>query len=115
MRYWCACSSVLLTLGLIIHYSAWKANKQIWSPSYLFIMAGACGFVLTAFYVLLDWRSWQPKFLSGEGFIWKGKHLRPTDILRPFVWVGLNTIFIYLMAPSGDVWGDIQVGKDPTA
>jgi len=27
-----------------------------------------------------------------------------TDLLRPFVWVGMNTIFIYLMSPSGGLW-----------
>ena len=29
--------------------------------------------------------------------------------MKPFVWVGMNTIFIYLMSPAGDLFDDLQV------
>lgn len=36
-------------------------NKQLWSPSYLFFMAGACGGLLSVVFALLDYTEWQPR------------------------------------------------------
>jgi predicted acyltransferase len=32
----------------------WPMNKQLWSPAYLFFMAGSCGYLLIVFYVIYD-------------------------------------------------------------
>ena len=32
----------------------WGMNKQLWPPSYLFFMAGACGLLLVALYIVYD-------------------------------------------------------------
>jgi hypothetical protein len=39
----------------------WKMNKQLWSPSYLFFMAGACGGLLSVVFALLDYTEWLPR------------------------------------------------------
>ena len=36
-------------------------NKQLWSPSYLFFMAGACGGLLSVVFALLDYTEWLPR------------------------------------------------------
>jgi hypothetical protein len=41
--HWVPQSIFLVVLGVVIHFAGWKMNKQLWSPSYLFMMAGACG------------------------------------------------------------------------
>jgi hypothetical protein len=46
-------SLVLLILGWAISF-AWPMNKQIWSPAYLFGMAGACGALLLSLYCVYD-------------------------------------------------------------
>ena len=42
-------------LGVIIHVLGWKMNKQTWSPSYVFMMAGTCGIMLLFFYFIYDY------------------------------------------------------------
>ena len=39
----------------------WKMNKQLWSPSYLFFMAGACGATLSVALALLDYTDCLPR------------------------------------------------------
>eukprot|EP00040_Diaphanoeca_grandis_P013404 m.67759 g.67759 ORF g.67759 m.67759 type:complete len:590 (+) comp23866_c0_seq1:209-1978(+) len=92
LKQWIPMSLTMLTVGLIIH-TQWPANKQLWTPAYVFIMGGGNGILLAIFYVLLDYKVWQPKAVKVA-----------TQSLRPFVWVGMNTIFIYLFSPSGDLW-----------
>lgn len=107
LGHWIGLSAVWFVLGIIIHFSGWPMNKQMWSPSYLFMMAGACGFTVTLCYCLLDYRDWQPNILRNglQFFRWQ---VRATDILVPFVWVGMNGIFIYLMSPdSGNIFDHI--------
>lgn len=36
-------------------------NKQLWSPSYLFFMAGTCGGLLSVVFALLDYTEWLPR------------------------------------------------------
>ena len=43
-----------MLLGVVIHFAGWKMNKQQWSPSYLFFMAGAAGALLSLLYIVLD-------------------------------------------------------------
>lgn len=104
LMQWIPMSLVLLAAGLTVGEATWPANKQLWSPAYVLLMAGANGLFLTVFYSLLDYKNWQPNWLKAK---WKpGLYINVclTDTLRPFVWVGMNTIFIYLMSPSGGLW-----------
>jgi hypothetical protein len=80
-------------------------NKQQWSPSYLFFMAGACGFLLIAFYIIYDLQPAAREGSAAEPPRWQ-RWLRTG--FMPCRWVGMNTIFIYLLGPSGSVFGDAQ-------
>jgi hypothetical protein len=91
-------STALVALGWIIHAAGWKMNKQLWSPSYLFFTAGVAGFFLIFFFALLDYPAWQPKWLTAKPFC--GFAL-PDISATPLTWVGMNTLFIYLLSPSG--------------
>jgi hypothetical protein len=107
---WVPQATVMLVAGVVVQAAWWPASKQLWSPAYILVMAGANGIMLTLFYCLLDFTSWQPSWLRRR---WKLTNsskiaLGPTDVLRPFVWVGMNTIFIYLFSPAGDLWESIQ-------
>eukprot|EP01046_Picozoa_sp_COSAG06_P033125 COSAG06_NODE_3361_length_5453_cov_8.336758_4_plen_78_part_00 len=46
-----ALSTAFFALGWIIS-PFWGMNKQTWSPSYLFFMAGSCGYLLILLYVV---------------------------------------------------------------
>jgi heparan-alpha-glucosaminide N-acetyltransferase len=97
---WIPMSLALIALGLLIEFGfGWKPNKQIWTPAYVAIMAGTNGLVLAAFYALLDFTAWQPDLM---------KKSKITNILRPFVWVGMNTILVYLFSPAGGATASIQ-------
>lgn len=39
-------SSMLVLMGLVVQWIGWLPNKQIWSPSYVLIMAGTNGVLL---------------------------------------------------------------------
>ena len=54
IRHWSFVSVVLISIGLIIHFTFFKMNKQLWSTSYLCFMAGTCGACLTLVYGLID-------------------------------------------------------------
>ena len=105
LLHWTIMSSVLLVLGFIIDglgiYPGWRMNKQTWSPSYLFFMAGCAGFSLSFMYCVFDLRIVNSAAVRGFQTASRG-------FFTPMRWVGLNTIFIYLFAPSGDVFYDIQ-------
>ena len=157
LKHWGALSTLFFVLGWIIN-PFWAMNKQTWSPSYLFFMAGswcdlllspcplplapcslllapcclllaacalrvapcalllstsqpdlelaACccsGYLLIALYVVYDLPS-NPLDPSYVPF-WR-RFLR--RFFEPARWVGMNTIFIYLMAPSAEVFGQAQ-------
>ena len=80
MRHWAAFSSFCFALGWVIS-PFWPMNKQIWSPSYLFMTAGACGYLLIALYMLYDYPCEAPA--------WQ-RRLRTS--LAPARWVGMNTV-----------------------
>ena len=81
MARWCA-SGVLLCLaaGVLCKFrqnGGWiPVNKNLWSPSFIFVMAGSGNIVLAAFFALVDVRRW-----------WSGV---------PFRYVGMNSIAIYV-------------------
>eukprot|EP00037_Helgoeca_nana_P015524 m.145079 g.145079 ORF g.145079 m.145079 type:complete len:557 (-) comp23055_c0_seq6:54-1724(-) len=110
LRQWVPQATGLLVAGVTVQAVWWPASKQLWSPAYMLIMAGANGIILSLFYALLDFTAWQPAWMRRK---WKPSDrsalaVGPTDMLRPFVWVGMNTIFIYLFSPSGDLWERLQ-------
>ena len=174
---WIPQTIFLMLLGILIHFGGWKMNKQLWSPSYLFFMAGACGAAVCVSFALLDYTEWLPRpfrtkwrlpgilqarspspqqldsldgalrscIAADETLAEAQDELRQRDVglptrkrllslkaeissvqrelqasirdesrtvrlpelvLAPFVWVGMNTIFIYLLAPSGSLFND---------
>lgn len=52
--HWTAVATVLVALGLALHAGGLLMNKQLWTPSYLFFMAGTCGVALTMIWALVD-------------------------------------------------------------
>lgn len=73
---------VLLLLGLL--WNIWfPINKNIWTSSFVLFCAGCSLLLLGLFYLLIDVLKWQA---------W----------CRPFVWLGMNSILIY-MASHGVV------------
>jgi hypothetical protein len=80
LMQWIPLSLALFVTGLAIHYGGWEMNKQLWSPSYLFFMAGCTGILLTIFYLMMDFTSWQP--------VWLNKPYKITNM----VWWGLGVI-----------------------
>lgn len=51
---WSAFSVVSLVIGLIVHFTLMPMNKNIWSVSFVLVMAGVDGLVMAAFYFLID-------------------------------------------------------------
>ena len=48
------CITFRLVFGLVLEAAGWGVNKQLWSPSYLFVTAGMCGYCLATMYVIFD-------------------------------------------------------------
>ncbi len=67
-------------LGLLLseggHSESWiPINKNLWSLSFIFVLSGLAFIILTIFYLLVD----VYKVFTGE----------------PWLWLGMNSIFIY--------------------
>jgi len=58
--------------------------KNLWSPSYVFVQAGMCGGTLLAVFALCD--------------VWKVA--RVSALLRPFQYMGMNALFVFVMGAS---------------
>lgn len=97
LTHWAVLSTAMLVFGLVLEAAGWGVNKQLWSPSYLFVTAGMCGYCLATMYVIFDLDT-----LGSPGADAVQRLLR--TMLTPMRWVGLNTIFIYLFAPSGSLF-----------
>jgi heparan-alpha-glucosaminide N-acetyltransferase len=54
LMHWVVVSALLMVIGLTIHYGGYSMNKQLWTPSYVFFMAGSCGAFLALWYALVD-------------------------------------------------------------
>lgn len=54
LLHWGVASAVLIGAGLAVHAALWEMNKQLWTTSYVFFMAGTCGGALTIVYALVD-------------------------------------------------------------
>ena len=103
LKHWGVLATLLFALGWIIS-PFWAMNKQLWSPAYLFFMAGSCGYLLIAFYAIYDLDTTTPAG-SGTPPMWQRVS---RTFFAPCKWVGMNTIFIYLAAPSGGVFEHAQ-------
>ena len=107
-------STLLVSLGWVIT-PFWGMNKQLWSPSYLFFMAGACGYLLVGLYIVYDLdtflhynrkNGWTDSSANPMPPPWWQHTLRIG--FEPMRWVGMNTIFIYVWAPSCQMFGNVQ-------
>jgi hypothetical protein len=112
-------------------------NKQLWSPSYMFFTAGCSGFLLVAFYAIFDLElnsdgacpcdgdqscllpSLAPASTATTTAAVESETPPPPPspplwqrvlqaVFTPARWVGLNTMFVYLMGPSGGVFYGLQ-------
>lgn len=106
-KFWFAESTVFVGLGWIIHAAGFKMNKQLWSPSYLFFMAGMAGYFLLFFFAFLDYTAWQPKLFTSKLKLGKKIKLGISDVATPLTWVGMNTMLVYLLSPSGSQFHQI--------
>jgi len=86
---WLLPSTLFLFFGLIIHFFlGFPLNKNLYSPSFLFVLAGAAGYFLCLFYVVVDLYGLKLPFM-------------------PFIWLGSNSIIIYFLdqvTPAVIMW-----------
>ena len=106
MVHWSVVSSTLIALGLLIHCTFFKMNKQLWSTSYLFFMAGTCGMCLTIVYGLIDAPAAAPSSSHRSGGGSGGPPLSSSTsvprwskamklLLSPLQYMGMNAILIF--------------------
>ena len=79
--HWLVSGIICGSIGLILshggHSNSWiPINKNLWSLSFILILAGLAFLILTIFYLLVD----VYKIFTGE----------------PFLWLGMNSIVIYV-------------------
>ncbi|WCJ43102.1 hypothetical protein M5689_023864 [Euphorbia peplus] len=90
LKHWILMGLSLLILGFILHFTnVVPLNKQLYSFSYVCVTSGAAALVFSAFYVMVD--------------IWGLKWL-----FLPFEWIGMNAMFVYVMAAAGIFAGFIN-------
>ncbi len=77
LRFWIPLSLASLIIGIVINFSGFPFNKNIYTTSYMFMMGGVAGFVFVIFYYYMDIRD--------------GK-------IDPLKWVGMNGIFVFVFA-----------------
>ena len=77
-------SSVLVVVGLAIHWAGHEMNKQLWTLSYALFMAGFCGFFLLFWYVLVD-SDWYPA----------NRQRCVSLVLDPLRFMGMNAILVF--------------------
>ena len=98
MRIWGASAVLCLVLGGLL-VPAFPLCKNLWSPSYVFVQAGMCGGTLLAVFALCD--------------VWKVA--RVSALLRPFQYMGMNALFVFVMGASSvfeNLFGGVYV-DDP--
>tara|TARA_B110000285_G_C14809275_1_gene461190 strand:- start:57 stop:653 length:597 start_codon:yes stop_codon:yes gene_type:complete len=81
MIHWFTLATVLIGLGVIIHFAGIPMNKQLWSLSYLLFMSGTCGAALLVAYLMVDIEHSYTKHFK--------------FILRPFEYMGMNAILVF--------------------
>ncbi|XP_019440579.1 PREDICTED: heparan-alpha-glucosaminide N-acetyltransferase-like [Lupinus angustifolius] len=90
LKHWLLMGSALLTSGIILHFTyAIPLNKQLYTLSYVCVTSGASALVFSAIYIMVD--------------IWSLKVL-----FMPLKWIGMNAMFVYVMAAAGIFAGFIN-------
>eukprot|EP00051_Salpingoeca_urceolata_P016147 m.213187 g.213187 ORF g.213187 m.213187 type:complete len:258 (+) comp18601_c0_seq1:795-1568(+) len=102
LKQWVPLSLFLGVAGVVLHFSGTHINQSLFSPPFLLVTTGVSGLALAFLYVILDADTTHPPWLSRyrKPCGWR-IGVRPTDVLRPFVWVGMNSFFIYLLGAHG--------------
>ncbi|KAL4370213.1 hypothetical protein S245_019060 [Arachis hypogaea] len=90
LKHWILLGLSLLTSGLILHFThAIPLNKLLYTLSYVCVTSGAAALVFSAFYTMVD--IWGLK-------LW----------FMPLKWIGMNAMFVYVMAAEGIFAGFIN-------
>lgn len=83
---WVIAGLASLWLGQVLHAWLMPINKSLWTPSFVFTMAGWACLVLAVFYWLLDA---MPQPLSRS---------RWARVLHPLVVFGMNALFLFVLS-----------------
>ena len=90
-----ACGSLSLILSHGGHSNSWiPINKNLWSLTFVLALASLAFFILTILYLLVDVHQW----LNGT----------------PFLWLGMNSIVIYICHDRFSASFPVQFGVDKT-
>lgn len=107
IKHWSIMSTVLILCGLIIHFTFFKMNKQLWSTSYLFFMAGTCGLCLTWVYAAID----APLSSTTSNVpIWSKKI---KILLSPMQYMGMNAILVFFWHGTAESVLDVVYLQTP--
>ena len=107
IKHWSVLSIVLMAVGAVIHFTFFKMNKQLWSTSYLFFMAGSCGACLTLVYGLIDAPAKEGERSTPQ---WS-KTMK--KILAPMQYMGMNAILIFFWHGTAESMLDIVGSQTP--
>jgi heparan-alpha-glucosaminide N-acetyltransferase len=91
LAHWIPFSAILFVLGIAIHFAGIPLNKNLYSMSYIFLMAGTAGILLSICYILID-------IPESRWFEYS---------FMPFIVLGMNSIAIY----AGDEFLPYIIGK----
>ncbi len=72
---------IYLSIGILASFFLFPSNKNLWSSSFVLITAGLACLVLSGFFYLIDMR-------------------KSKSWVNPFVYYGVNSILIYIIAES---------------
>lgn len=75
-------ASVSLIFGIILHFTLVPFNKNLWTPSYVFLMVGIDGLIFSFYYFMVDMVYFHRLFL-------------------PLIAMGMNGLFVFLGAAAG--------------
>ena len=94
--HWSAFGTFLVALGLIIHYTIMEMNKQLWTVSYVFFMAGTCGLSLVVVYCCVDVQHALQKYFS--------------LFFSPLQYMGMNAILVFFWhGPAEALLGSVYI------
>lgn len=90
MFQWTLLGVVQLTAGLAMHFGGVKMNTNLYSLPFVLVTGGTAGLLMAGLYGLVD----RAKALQ---FLW-----------RPFMFMGMNAITMYILAEGGIVQWVLQ-------
>eukprot|EP00945_MAST-04E_sp_MAST-4E-sp1_P002152 g2152.t1 len=108
LTHWLSFAGLLMFVGLIMHFTTFMPmNKQEWSVSYVFFMAGSCGAALAVVYYLVDVKNGLQQYCA--------------SFFRPFQYMGMNAILVFFYHGTAEYIlnsvyvtpGKNQVNPDP--